>query len=104
MSCPINCDDPVDCLWSEWSAWTVCENFQDQRKSFRTIKQYPKNGGEPCQGAAAKTEQCDTRKPPQIVDCLLSAWRDWDQCSVSCDGGTQERTRLISREAMNGGS
>jgi len=102
--CPVSCDDPVDCLWSEWSDWTVCENFQDQRKSTRTIKKYPENNGTACVGAAEKTEQCDVRTPPPIVDCLLSQWNEWSECTVTCAGGTQERTRLISRQALNGGA
>lgn len=33
------------------------------------------------------------------VDCQWADWKDWIACSVSCNGGTQSRTRIIQVQA-----
>ena len=37
------------------------------------------------------------------VDCIVSDWSDWTECSAACGGGVSERTRAILAEARNGG-
>ena len=41
--------------------------------------------------------------------CVLSEWGNWSTCTVSCNdgkngGGSQTRTRQITKEAINGGT
>ncbi len=38
------------------------------------------------------------------VDCILSPWTSWSQCSVSCGLGSLYRQRNILRDARPGGS
>lgn len=38
------------------------------------------------------------------VDCVLSPWTSWSQCSVSCGLGSLFRQRSILRDARSGGS
>ncbi|CAJ1335935.1 unnamed protein product [Effrenium voratum] len=37
------------------------------------------------------------------VDCQWADWKDWIACSVSCNGGTQSRTRIIQVQAEGAG-
>ena len=38
------------------------------------------------------------------IDCAWGAYGNWTQCSKSCGGGTQIRTREIATQARNGGA
>jgi hypothetical protein len=40
---------------------------------------------------------------PQPVDCQVSEWGDWSDCSATCGKGWVTRTRTILIEASNGG-
>ena len=44
-----SCDDPVDCVLSEWSAWEGCDRLTRYQKfRFRDVLQTEMNGGKPC--------------------------------------------------------
>ena len=38
-----------------------------------------------------------------LVDCEYSDWNEWQECDKQCGGGTQSRTREVTREAWYGG-
>ncbi len=42
--------------------------------------------------------------PPVGVDCVMGEWTDWSACSQVCGGGTQYRTRSITRPGNEGGA
>ena len=46
------------------------------------------------------TNDCDNPLP---VDCLFTDWSDWSECSATCGGGTQTRTRLVLVYPKDGG-
>ncbi len=37
------------------------------------------------------------------IDCQVSGWSDWEQCSAGCGAGTQSRTRVITQQPANDG-
>lgn len=37
------------------------------------------------------------------VDCVVSEWSTWSECSTSCGFGISEKFRMVKRPAENGG-
>ncbi|CAL1534947.1 unnamed protein product [Lymnaea stagnalis] len=38
-----------------------------------------------------------------VVDCMVTPWSDWSECSVSCGKGFFTKTRMIKVQPQNGG-
>ena len=38
------------------------------------------------------------------LDCMLSEWTGWSECSTTCDEGLQVRQRMVKRPAQEGGA
>lgn len=83
------CPVPVNCVVSEWSAWSTCTN--GTRTRTRTIVTPAANGGTACP-ALTETQSCN--------DCVVSAWSEWSACT----NGTRTRTRTIVTQPTNGGA
>lgn len=94
--------EPIDCELSDWDEWSVCSTAcgPGQMHRMRYILQEPENGGEEC-GEVLETDSCTNG--PCAVDCELSDWSPWGECSAECEGGTQSRTRAILQEGEHGG-
>ena len=58
-------------------------------------------GGEECSGSDKDTHECSTHCCP--VHCEWDNWGKWQQCSASCGGGVQHRSRVPKRNAECGG-
>uniref|UniRef100_A0A0G4F982 WSC domain-containing protein n=1 Tax=Chromera velia CCMP2878 TaxID=1169474 RepID=A0A0G4F982_9ALVE len=94
---------PIDCTLTPWSSWADCTVTcgHGTRQRTRQIDQTALHGGEECPAELTQLESCC--RPACPVPCLVSEWREWGDCSASCDGGTQTRRREIILKAQHGG-
>lgn len=93
---------PVPCEVSDWSPWTSCseECGGGTRLRSRTVTKDPQHGGG-CY-PLEESEACNTDPCP--VDCQVSDWSPWTECSEECGGGSHSHTRTVTQEAMYGGT
>lgn len=94
---------PVDCIWGDWSSWTLCTATcgNGSQARSRIIAQKRAFGGIPCQGFSKGKQRCSLSPCP--VDCEWETWGAWSTCSVSCGGGVSNRTRATMRKKEHGG-
>lgn len=91
-----------DCEWSPWAEWGAC-TCTGLRERHRNILTHYATCGKPCIGAKAMTQECQPDCGHKAVDCELSDWSLWSDCSKDCGGGQQYRTKKVLQQASNGG-
>lgn len=96
---------PVDGRWSLWKPWGPCSLTCAggvQRRTRTCSNPPPKYGGKNCEGNDLQTQSCN--RAPCPVDGNWAEWRPWRPCSVTCGGGSQDRTRACAnpRPAFGG--
>ncbi|XP_062857960.1 hemicentin-1 [Trichomycterus rosablanca] len=95
---------PVSGNWGTWLPWSPCSETcgTGMQTRIRLCNSPPPSfGGPPCQGPDTQTQVCTERSCP--VDGKWSSWVSWGACSVSCGGGTRQRTRLCASPAPKHG-
>ena len=86
---------PIDCVLGAWSEWTLCSTTcaAGELRRYRPTAVPALGGGAPCT-ATVESRPCLGDVCP--IDCQVSAWTEWGQCSASCaPGGKQLRTRRV---------
>merc|ERR1719217_1670669 len=93
---------PIDCEMSEWSSWGKCSKDCEggAQGHTRDVLVTPSNGGMAC-NTVQESRPCNTGSCDR--NCRLKRWSKWSPCSVACDGGFQEKWRLISRPIRGNG-
>lgn len=86
---------PVDCVVGQYGAWSECSRSCGQggrrvRKRSEVTKAL--NGGSECP-ELDEMESCTLGACP--IHCVVGPFGDWDNCDVTCGGGTTRRTRRI---------
>ncbi|XP_041484134.1 uncharacterized protein LOC121430795 isoform X2 [Lytechinus variegatus] len=97
LSSPSNA---VDGGWSDWGDWHSCTQSCEGGLTVRFRRcnnPTPSNGGANCTGFSMEQGACNTDPCP--VDGAWSSYSDWGDCSVTCGGGNQTRTRTCSDPA-----
>lgn len=101
--CPIDCTPAArDCAFGAWSEWSSCHAGDTQMVRQRMVEENPAFGGKPCMGPMKETKACGLL----VVDspCRFSDWSAWNECSETCDGGSQTRFRRITTRAAGHGA
>ena len=90
---------PVDCLWSEFSAWEKCSLTCGTgiTKRRRKVLQPAQNGGRECRGGNSESRRGQVKSCP--VNCVWGLWAEWQDCDRTCGGGQRRRQRRVWRDA-----
>ncbi|XP_058944976.2 coadhesin-like [Pocillopora verrucosa] len=87
---------PIDGNYTKWSDWSKCSvtcGGGEQSRTRTCTNPSPSHGGKNCEGLgpANKTQECNPDPCP--IDGNYTEWSEWSECSASCGGGLQTRTR-----------
>jgi len=96
-TCPDDANNGMmDCKFGEWEQWGACSKCSGQKKRFRTIITYAKDGGRNCEPIDhEETLGCDHRSCHEKDYCIWSLWEAWSGCSVKCGAGRKSRVRRL---------
>lgn len=94
---------PRDCVVGAYGDWGTCTAACGGGEQTRTrpVLVQAANGGAACP-VLVESRACNEQPCP--IDCAVSDWTDWGDCSVACGGGTQQRSREVTQSAANGGA
>jgi len=100
----VPCIKSVDCKFSEWSRWSDCNSHCNGDKNrVRSIEVHARGTGEACKGPLKEVTPCNPgegESPPldcviPDLNCSMSSWNPWSECSQTCDTGNKRRFRDI---------
>ncbi len=100
--------DPVDCVLSDWSDWSICSKSCNGgvQERVRNVEIPSVGTGNVCDINMLEIRPCNTMVCADDIDdinCVMDDWSEWEPCSVSCGGGIQKRRKnIITPSSGNG--
>jgi hypothetical protein len=93
---------PTDCEVSDWGHWDTCDQTcgVGQVSRSRSIIQLEENDGLECPTLLTDTDSCSLQEFCP-VDCTLSDWAGWSDCSKECDDGEGPGERVRRKFVEN---
>ncbi|XP_071953956.1 SCO-spondin-like isoform X2 [Antedon mediterranea] len=91
---------PVHGGWAEWSPWTLCAvtcGGDTITRDRVCTNPPPLFDGDFCEGEPFEEIDCNINGCP--VNGAWTLWSEWSSCSVTCAGGTRDRTRTCTNPA-----
>uniref|UniRef100_A0ABM5GDB4 Hemicentin-1 n=1 Tax=Pogona vitticeps TaxID=103695 RepID=A0ABM5GDB4_9SAUR len=88
---------PVNGAWGSWLPWGPCSETCGKGTHVRVRlcnNPPPSFDGSSCDGPDAQAQVCSERDCP--VNGKWTSWSSWSACTMSCGGGTRQRTRVCS--------
>lgn len=91
---------PEDCEVTDWVEAPCSSTCGGGTRTLTREVWSPAYKGADCQ-ALSMVQKCGETACP--VDCTVSEWEGWSKCTAPCDGGIQQRLRVVETEATNDG-
>ncbi|KAH0618308.1 hypothetical protein JD844_017379 [Phrynosoma platyrhinos] len=88
---------PVNGAWGSWLPWGPCSKTcgKGTHTRLRLCNNPPPSfDGSHCDGSDMQMQVCSEKDCP--VNGKWTSWSSWSACTMSCGGGTQQRTRNCS--------
>jgi hypothetical protein len=94
-----------DCTYGKWTpSYPGGECSKScgggMRLVHREVIQAASDGGHEC---TEKETEVPCNPTPCPVDCKVSTWEAWSECSSTCDGGVRYRRRVVERPHVSSG-
>ncbi|XP_048354922.1 complement component C8 beta chain [Sphaerodactylus townsendi] len=86
---PNNPPQPIDCIISSWSSWSICESCQKKRYRFAHVERPSQFSGDPCDYSDKETEDCVPNSPCRNT--------------IRCEGFLCDTGRCINRRLLCNG-
>lgn len=95
---------PIHCEWGPWSAFSPCTSSCNGGRQERTRERLhtSEHGGSQCKGSYNHDQNCNQYACP--IDCAVTEWSEWSNCTEACDGGTRYRKKIITSRNLHGGA
>jgi hypothetical protein len=93
---------PQHCSVTAWGAWGECTTTcgRGTQVRSRTVITHAQLGGYLCP-SLQESENCNVDPCP--VNCAVAAWSNFGECTFSCGGGMQTRSRAVLARPAHGG-
>lgn len=88
----------------DWKATTACTKKCGGGTQTQESTIVDSNLGTTCPGKATRTAACNTMACCSKTTSTYGNWSGWSSCSKKCGGGTQTRSRTVTKKSAYDGS